>query len=89
MKRKSIAAIGVLLLGILVLISATAHPPMGECPVIATGDPGSVHLNTDGTLDYYEGCRLYPFALQIFIGTTGIGLLLSGTGAWSLVKHWR
>jgi|AntDeeMetagen134_2_1112570.scaffolds.fasta_scaffold01944_2 hypothetical protein len=89
MNTKSIAAVGVLVLGILIVISAAAHPPAGECPVIVGGDPGSVHLNADGTIDYYDNCRLYPYALQIFITITGVGILLTGTGVWSLVKHYR
>ena len=87
MNRNSAAAVGLLLLGLLIVISATAHPPMGECPIVVGGDSGSVHLNTDGTIDYYDNCRLYPFALQIFLATTGVGLLLTGIGAWTLLKY--
>ena len=87
MNRESVAAVGVLILGILVVISATAHPPIGGCPIGVGENPGSVHLNTDGTIDYYDNCRLYPYAFPIFITTTGAGILLTGTGAWFLVKH--
>lgn len=85
--KRLILGFGLVVAGTLAIVSATAHPPAGGCPIGVTGDPGSVHLDSDGTLDYYDNCRLYPGAALVFLSVTGIGVALVGVGGWSLWKY--
>lgn len=77
--------------GLALLYSALAHPPLVSSVLanaIILTDSG-VHLNPDGTIDYYkrDTKHLFKYARLVFVVATGIGLGLLANGGRGLWKY--
>ena len=80
--------------GVVVLYAALAHPPVfdarGSGADAGTSDTG-VHLDDDGTIDYYHenSFTLYDNALPVFVVTGGLGFALFAKSSKELVEFAR
>lgn len=77
--------------GVLILYASMAHPPLDRSQSLEDtaneGDTG-VHINSDGTIDYYKSDTdiLFSNSYIIFTFTTIIGIYLVGESGKNL---WR
>lgn len=82
------------LLGVAILYSAWAHPPLQRTQLayaLDLNDDTGVHLDADWTIDYYKADSMKTFenAHEVFVLLTGIGAGLALRGVHGVRESTR